>query len=49
MWHKMADNQLPVCGIMGNAWPRGEHYDCYTEYIVDHNGTEQFINLDNIN
>ena len=30
MWRKMADNSLPVYGIMGNIWPRGERYGCYT-------------------
>ena len=31
MWHKMANNKLPVYGIMGNIWPRvGGHYGCHT-------------------
>ena len=34
--HKTADNKLTVYGIMGNIFPRGGHYGCYTEYIMGH-------------
>ena len=31
----MADNQLPVYGLMGNIGPRGERYGfLYIEYIM---------------
>ena len=32
MWHKIADNRLPVNNIMGNVWQRWGHYiyGCYT-------------------
>ena len=35
--HKMADNKLSACGIMGNFFTnRGTLWLLHTEYIMDH-------------
>ena len=43
MWHKMADNQLPVCGIMGNMVDHEGDVMVVTHWV--HYGTLHGTNL----
>ena len=37
LWHKMADNKLPICGIMGNTYliKRGALWLVHIVYIIE--------------